>query len=94
MLALNRLQSLKNRFKVNNKYFIDYGTEYVASLTRIKYWIIGVKQIAKHINGQCMTCRRMFSEPAIQKMCDLPSDRTALNTPQFTYVGIDFFGHL
>ena len=68
------------------------GREHVAAMTRQRYWIIGVKQAARFVKKQCFTCRRMYSKPVSQQMADLPFDRTAMNQPPFSYVGVDFFG--
>jgi hypothetical protein len=55
------------------------------------YWIIGCTSIVYNTISKCVTCRRMFRKPEVQKMADLPSDRLSTEPP-FTYVGADYFG--
>ena len=68
------------------------GKEFVLSLLRQKYWIIGARQIIRQIQRQCITCRKGFEPPCKQLMADLPFDRVTPDMPPFTFVGVDFFG--
>ena len=68
------------------------GKEFVLSLLRQKYWIIGARQIIRPIERQCITCRKCFEPPCKQLMADLPFDRVTPDMPPFTFVGVHFFG--
>ena len=41
------------------------GKEFVLSLLRQKYWIIGARQIIRRIKRQCITCRKCFEPPCL-----------------------------
>ncbi|XP_053363240.1 uncharacterized protein LOC128533064 [Clarias gariepinus] len=55
------------------------------------WWILGCSSaVSSHI-FKCVKCRKYRRSTEVQKMGDLPSDRTE-PTPPFTYVGMDCFG--
>ncbi|MEZ4720248.1 MAG: hypothetical protein R2813_00025 [Flavobacteriales bacterium] len=68
------------------------GSEYVLSLIRERYWIIGSRRLVKDVRRNCFTCRKLFNQPLTQQMSSLPKDRVAVDVSPFTYVGIDYFG--
>jgi len=68
------------------------GKEFVLSLIREKYWIINGRQTVRQVVKRCVTCRRLYGRPCVQKMADLPLQRVVFDKPPFTYVGLDFFG--
>ena len=68
------------------------GKEFILSLIRQKYWIIGARQIIRQIKRQCITCRKCFEPPCVQLMADLPFDRVTPDMPPSNFVGVDFFG--
>jgi len=68
------------------------GKEFVLSLLRERYWIIGARQAVRQVLRDCVTCRRVYSQPAVQKMADLPVERVTPDKPPFTFIGLDFFG--
>jgi len=68
------------------------GKEFTLSTLRNKYWIIGARRTVRRVIQRCITCRKCFSRPCMQKMAALPLERVTSNEPPFTFVGIDFFG--
>ncbi|CAL9691166.1 unnamed protein product [Knipowitschia caucasica] len=54
-------------------------------------WIVGCKRLVSSIIHCCVTCRKLRGKQVIQKMADLPSERTNVSPP-FSYVGLDVFG--
>jgi hypothetical protein len=68
------------------------GKEFTLSLVRQKYWIIGARRGVRERLKGCITCRKCFSKPSVQKMADLPVARITPDKPPFTFVGVDFFG--
>ena len=68
------------------------GVEWVAAKLRAKYWIIKAKPALKAIRKHCVTCHKLYSAPAVQKMADLPSDRCTQAGRAFESVGVDLFG--
>ena len=55
------------------------------------FWIIGARRIVSSVIHKCVMCRRLRGPVSVQKMADLPADRT-VDAPPFTYVGVDLFG--
>jgi hypothetical protein len=68
------------------------GKEFTLSTLRHKYWIIGARRTVRWVIQKCITCRKCFSRPCMQKMAALPVERVTSNEPPFTFVGVDFFG--
>ena len=65
------------------------GKEYVLSLIRQKFWIVGARPLIKRVLMDCVVCRKLRGKPGVQQMADLPSERV---TPPFSFVGVDCFG--
>lgn len=63
----------------------------ISELRSNGYWIIGASKAAAKLINECVTCRKIRSEPQQQRMADLPADRLE-NAPAFTYCGADYFG--
>ena len=58
---------------------------------RLEFWIIGLQQICKSINYNCIDCRKRRAELSSQIMGKLPLDRLK-PSPPWNSVGIDLFG--
>ena len=67
------------------------GQEWTLSLIRKRYWITKARVVIKKITRNCMTCKRLFSQPTPQKMASLPAERIEHDKPPFFYIGIDCF---
>ena len=68
------------------------GVEWALGIIRKTFWIVKGRPLVKKVVKACVTCRRLYSKPCTQLMADLPQERTSLNKPPFTSVGIDVFG--
>lgn len=68
------------------------GCEWIVSQVRKRYWIIGLRRIVKAVSKRCVECKKLFAEPCLQKMADLPAERLEPNNPPFYYTGVDCFG--
>ena len=68
------------------------GQEWTLSLIRKRYWITKARVVINKITRNCMTCKRLFSQPTPQKMASLPAERIEHDKPPFFYIGIDCFG--
>lgn len=68
------------------------GKECVLSVLRERYWVIDARRAIRQVMKGCITCRRAYSQPAVQRMADLPVDRVTPDKPPFTFTGLDFFG--
>ena len=68
------------------------GTEWILSLLRKRFWITRARSLIKRVSGVCVTCKKLYAMPAVQKMADLPAERLTPDKPPFTYVGVDCFG--
>jgi len=55
------------------------------------FWIIGGSSLTKNIISKCVTCRKLYGSTGIQKMSQLPRERSEV-VPPFTYCGVDMFG--
>ncbi len=54
-------------------------------------WILGCGSVVSSHIYKCVKCRRYRRTTEVQKMADLPEERTEAS-PTFTYCGIDCFG--
>ena len=68
------------------------GREYVLSLMKEKFWIMGGRNAVNEVLRNCLICKRQSARPGEQKMSDLPTERVTPSKPPFTYVGVDCFG--
>ena len=55
------------------------------------YWVIGGAFAVRNFVSKCTICRKLRAPPQLQKMADLPMDRTEPVAP-FTYSAVDYFG--
>ena len=60
---------------------------------RKKYWIIGIRHLAKSFGYKCVTCRRWRRASVDQFMADLPDFRITQGDP-FENCSVDYFGPL
>ena len=61
------------------------GKNYVITKLRERFWISGLKQLAKRIVSKCVHCRKQFAS-------DLPHDRVNVPEHAFSNVGLNYFG--
>ncbi|XP_025203176.1 uncharacterized protein LOC112600215 [Melanaphis sacchari] len=66
-------------------------TQAMLANSRLKYWIIGGRNIARHIFHQCVKCFRLRPTVVEPIMADLPSERLVPNRP-FKKCGVDYAG--
>jgi hypothetical protein len=59
--------------------------------SRLKYWIIGGRNIARHVFHQCVKCFRLRPKIVEPIMADLPTKRLEPNRP-FKKCGVDYAG--
>ena len=45
--------------------------------SRKRFWIVGVRHMAKHLTGKCVTCKKLRKEPFEQLMGQIPKLRVA-----------------
>ena len=57
--------------------------EYVLSLIRQKFWIVGARPLVKRVLRECVPCKRLKGRPRVQQIADLPSERVTPNNPHF-----------
>ncbi|MEE4247202.1 MAG: hypothetical protein V2I33_17455, partial [Kangiellaceae bacterium] len=69
------------------------GVETMIGVLRSRYWIIGLRRLAKRVKGECTACLRHDSLPCNQETAPLPADRVK-QSPPFAVVGIDHAGPL
>ena len=68
------------------------GTEYVRSLLRQEYWIIGLRNALRNVKAKCVKCRKQRSGVSQPFMADLPRERLQERVFPFTNTGLDYFG--
>ena len=68
------------------------GPDWTLSHVRMKYWIVGARQLLKRIRRGCVTCKKLYAAPCNQMMADLPVERCEPGKPPFHCVGVDIFG--
>ena len=69
-----------------------FGSEYVLSAIRQRFWVIDGRVSVKHIARGCMVCKRRKARPNEPFMSTLPSFRVEQGNPPFFKSGVDFFG--
>ena len=62
--------------------------------SRERFWIVGVRHMAKHLTGKCVTCKKLWKKPLEQLMGQIPKLRVAAGFPAFSNTAIDMFGPL
>lgn len=67
------------------------GPSLLISTVRQKFWITGIRQLARSVVFQCIVCFKRKQRTAIQFMGDLPPERVNLVRP-FLKVGVDYAG--
>jgi hypothetical protein len=71
---------------------MEEGTELLLASLKQRYWIVGVRRLAKQIIKDCFICKRRNAKPTTPVMADLPEYRVAFGCPTFCNSGVDFFG--
>jgi len=69
------------------------GVESDVATVRLKFWIVGLRQLCVHVKDKCIYCRKLHKKVASQKMGLLPKERLK-PAPAWCSVGIDLFGPL
>ncbi len=70
---------------------IHPGHGRVMAEVRQKYWVIGLRSMAKRIGRRCVTCRKWRGAAMEQFMKDLPKSRLTPGQP-FENTAVDYFG--
>ena len=68
------------------------GTEYVRSVLRQEYWIIGLRNALRSVKAKCVKCRKQQAAVSQPIMADLPRERLQERVFPFTNTGVDYFG--
>ena len=63
----------------------------MAAIRSAVYWIVSSRSVVSAVIHNCVACRCLRRNTEMQKMVDLPSDRTDPSSP-FMHVGLDCFG--
>ena len=62
--------------------------------SRKRFWIVGVRYMAKHLTEKCVTCKKLRKQPLQQLMGQIPKLRVATGFPAFSNTAIDMFDPL
>ena len=60
--------------------------------SRKRFWIVGVRKMAKQVTSKCVTCKKLRRKPMGQLMGQLPKLRVAAGFPAFSSTALDMFG--
>ena len=60
--------------------------------SRKRFWIVGVRKMAKQVTSKCVTCKKLRRKPMGQLMGQLPKVRVAAGFPAFSSTALDMFG--
>ncbi|XP_068739629.1 uncharacterized protein [Montipora capricornis] len=60
--------------------------------SRERFWIVGVRKMAKQVTSKCVTCKKLRRKPMGQLMGQLPTLRVAAGFPAFSSTALDTFG--
>lgn len=69
------------------------GVASLVAVVRRQYWIIGLRNLAKKVKKQCISCQRQDALACDQPTAPLPEDRV-VRAPAFSTSGIDHAGPL
>jgi hypothetical protein len=69
------------------------GIDTILATVRKKYWIIGLRRVAKEVISECMNCQKIIATRCNQSAGVLPTDRVCQNRP-FEVTGVDHAGPL
>ena len=59
--------------------------------SRKRFWIVGVRKMAKQVTSKCVTCKKLRRK-LMQLMGQLPKLRVAAGFPAFSSTALDMFG--
>ena len=59
---------------------------------RKRFWIIGLRRMAKTVTSKCVICRKLRKRPLNQLMGQIPNLRVAAGFPAFSNTAMDMFG--
>ncbi|XP_046567249.1 uncharacterized protein LOC124275671 [Haliotis rubra] len=71
---------------------LHYGPEHLFAEIRRRFWVLRGREAIRRHQRKCATCQKWRSNPATQKMADLPPARLRLFKPAFYSTGVDCFG--
>ena len=59
---------------------------------RKRFWMVGLRRMAKSVTSKCVTCRKLRKRPLNQLMGQIPNLRVAAGFPAFSNTAMDMFG--
>ena len=88
MLSANHFVAIKLIEDAHQAIFHE-GIEYVRSVLRQKYWIIGLRNALRNVRAQCVKCRKQRAGMSQPSMADLPQERLQERVFSFTNTGVE-----
>ena len=70
------------------------GLDYMRSVLKMKYAILGLHRLLRSIENQCVTCRKRKASTIQPNISNLPVERLGHKQPPFNPTGVDYFGPL
>ena len=70
------------------------GVESMRHELQQRFWILGLRNALRKLKSRCVSCRKYSASVQAPLMADLPREKVEKVEFPFTYVGVDYFGHL
>ncbi|XP_078493208.1 uncharacterized protein LOC144748760 [Ciona intestinalis] len=70
------------------------GLNHTLNLLSQRFWVVKSNAAVRRALSKCLPCRRKNAKPGQQMMAALPLPRMQMDSPAFSYTGIDYFGPL
>ena len=69
------------------------GVSALMAAVRARFWIVGLRRLAKRVKRECLSCQRIDVLPCTQSPAPLPAARVQPSAP-FSVIGLDYAGPL
>ena len=78
--------------KEYHRRFCHAGPELAMNEVRQRFYILGLRRVARSVAHKCLGCRLRRARPQNPIMAPLPKGRLAYRERPFTHCGVDYFG--
>ena len=67
------------------------GTDYLRSLVRQRFWVIGLRNALPSIKAKCVVCGKLTIQPVLLRLADLRKERAEPNANPFKNTRVNNF---
>ena len=68
------------------------GIDYLRAIVQSRFHVLRLRTTLRSIQLSCVVCRKRRVKPSPPIMADLPNERLGVDSPPFSYTGVDYFG--